>query len=214
MSGPFTAHMREAIALNQERLPLYAQLTNGVSLPISRRLIRAEQLAIPIALWFDRAAMPYEARGIPLLSDAFVSMERAPAFAASPPLPPAPPRLLAPREAWQLGRSVTRAYRQRGWGEAALVLDAALDAMADAPCYACMVRHLLESALRVALLAPHHAAQAEQHGLRGTAGLSWRLVWLHLMALSQAAALDQQAAPLQARGVPIVCQDVPRVPRP
>nr|MBA2571563.1 hypothetical protein [Gemmatimonadota bacterium] len=74
MSGAFETHLREAIALNRERLPLYAQLTDGASLPISRRLIRAELLALPLARYFDRRAQPYERAGIPLLSEAFVSM--------------------------------------------------------------------------------------------------------------------------------------------
>ena len=212
MSGAFETHLREAIALNRERLPLYAQLTDGASLPISRRLIRAELLALPLARYFDRRAQPYERAGIPLLSEAFVSMQETPAFQAPAPLPPPPPVLLSPREARKLAAAVWRAHRRNGFGGASQALKQALGSLAAFPCYACMLRHMLESALRIANLAPDHAAVAQQAGLPSPAALSRRLFWVHLMALGQSASLDRQAAPLQAVGIPIVCQDVPPIP--
>lgn len=214
MTTLFATHMREAIALNRERLPLYARLTGGASVPISRRLIRAEQMALPIAVWFDSRAQPFEVRGIPLLSDAFVSMDHTPTFQAPAAPEPPPPWLFGSRDALQLARAASRGYKRDGWAGALLVLERGLDALGESPCYGCMVRHLLESAVRIALLAPRHAADAERLGLRSPVALSWRLVWLHLAGLGQAAALDRQAVPLQARGIPIVCQDVPPIPRP
>ncbi len=75
-----------------------------------------------------------------------------------------------------------------------------------------MVRHVLESTARIAYLAPRHERIAKEKGLtKSPAGLSWKLVKLHLQALKLAGGLDTQAAPLQAAGVPILCRDVPPI---
>src|SRR5215207_3680309 len=78
--GPFEHHLREAIALNRERAPRYAALSDGASRPISRGLIAAEYLLLPVARWFDRRAASYHRAGIPLLEDLFVPMALTPAF--------------------------------------------------------------------------------------------------------------------------------------
>ncbi|HLL48487.1 MAG TPA: hypothetical protein VK399_17425, partial [Longimicrobiaceae bacterium] len=88
---------------------------------------------------------------------------------------------------------------------------AELAALEAVPCYHCMLRHLLESMLRVTSLAPTHAARAEAAGMKSTAGLSRLVLRLHLFALVDAAKLDVVAAPIQARGIPILCQDVPPI---
>jgi hypothetical protein len=75
-----------------------------------------------------------------------------------------------------------------------------------------MVRHLLESARRVAELAPAHAAQAAALDLPSPLWISGLLLRLHLFGLAQAARLDAQAFPLQCRGVPILSSDLPAVP--
>jgi hypothetical protein len=47
--------------------------------------------------------------------------------------------------------------------------------------------------------------------MRSTAGLSRLVLRLHLFTLGDAAKLDALAAPIQARGIPILCQDVPPI---
>ena len=84
LSGSYTKaferHLREAIALNQARAPRYAALSGGASLPISRKLILAERLLLPLAWALDRWARPYHAADVPVLADVFEPMRRAPAF--------------------------------------------------------------------------------------------------------------------------------------
>jgi hypothetical protein len=210
----FAEHLEEAIRLNRERMPLYSRLTGGASEPISRRLIRWERWALPVARWVDRRARPYAARGIGVVADDFVPMADVPEFrerAADPPLPWSEFR---PADARRIRRSVGRALAEGGFAGAAAALREELATLEAAPCYHCMLRHLLESMLRVAVLAPGHAARAEAAGMRSTAGLSRLLLRLHLLALADAAKLDALAAPIQARGVPILCQDVPPIPVP
>jgi hypothetical protein len=208
--GPFERHLREAIALNRDRAPKYAILSNGTSSPISRTLIAAERLIMPIARWFDQRAELYEQAGVPLLASLFVPMSEAPPFL---PIRPAGLRDSGqphPRPA-AIRRRVTAAYRVGSFPAAADALASELAGLASAQGVDCLVRHLLESAYRLAQLAPVHVAAAQERGLRSPALLLTHLLRLHLWALGPAGMLDRRALPLQARGIAILAQDLPPI---
>jgi hypothetical protein len=214
--GPFEQHLRDAIALNRARAPRYAALSGGQSLAITRRLVLAERALLPVAWWFDRRAAAYHAAGIPLLEELFVSMEGAPAFAAdaarpagaSTSMPGGAARAAAVRQ------RVLAAYRARGFDGAADALDAELAALAADPATDCLLRHLLESARRLAALAPVQIRMARERGLASPRWLLALLLRLHLRGLAAAAALDARAWPLQARGIGILARDLPPIPAP
>ncbi|HEV2132239.1 MAG TPA: hypothetical protein VGR27_14085, partial [Longimicrobiaceae bacterium] len=207
----FQRHLREAIQLNRERLPLYSHLTQGASERISRRLIWSERLALPVAWYIDRRASGYLQAGIPLVCDEFVSMELTPAFRARTPNPPQPLSAFQQVDTHRVRGAIRSSYREGGFPGVSTVLEAELRLLEEAPTYHCMLRHLLESALRIANLAPIQAARAEALGMDSPEGLSWLLLRLHLLTLEDAARLDRAAAPLQAEGIPIICQDVPPI---
>ena len=209
--GPFEHHLREAIALNRERAPRYAALSAGASRPISRGLIAAEYLLLPVARWFDGRAAPYHRAGIPLLEDLFVPMERAPAFGSIHLESDDGPRASGVRPV-AMRRRVSRAYREAEFAGAASALAEELSALSAAPHTDCLVRHLLESALRLATLAPHHVARCAEQGLPSPAPLLARLLRMHLWGFTSAAVLDRRARPLQLRGIPILAQDLPPIP--
>ncbi|HEX6368882.1 MAG TPA: hypothetical protein VF006_08115 [Longimicrobium sp.] len=203
-------HMRDAAKLNRERMPLYAALTEGRSRGISRRLIWAERLSIPVAWYVDRRARPFQRAGIPVVCDDFVPMAETPAFRERIDHPP-PLSAFAPSDARRIRRAITRARRDGGFPAVSAAVEHELARLEGTPGFHCMVRHLLESALRIANQAPLYEARARELGLRSPAGVSRMMLDLHLTALAEAAALDRRAAPLQARGIPIVCQDVPPI---
>ena len=207
--GPFEEHLQEAIALNRERAPRYAALSAGASRPISRGLITAEYLLLPVARWFDRRAAPYHRAGIPLLETLFVPMALAPAF-GSVRLSNDGPTGRGPRPA-AIRRRVGRAYRAGAFTGAASALETELAALAVAPHADCLVRHLLESAHRLATFAPGHLARCDEQGLPSPAPILARLFRMHLWGLTPAAALDRRARPLQARGIAILAQDLPPI---
>ena len=72
-----------------------------------------------------------------------------------------------------------------------------------------MVRHLIESALRVANVAEHHSALARQAGLPSPRPLYSLLLRMHLWGFGPAGRLDDEAATLQAAGLPVLCQGRP-----
>lgn len=208
--GPFESHLRDAIALNRERASRYAELSAGSSRPISRTLITVELALLPLARWFDRGAARYHEAGIPILEDLFVSMSLAPPFASHIPVNPqaAESTRVPPSD---IRRRVHNAYRVGSFAGAATAIRVELGALNNPP-FDSMVRHLLESALRLATRAPAHLARARERGLPSPARLLSRLLSLHLVGLAAAARLDARARPLQAQGIPILAQDLPPIP--
>jgi hypothetical protein len=206
-------HLREAVALNRERMPLYDSLSGGRSRGISRRLIWTERLALAAAWYVDWRARTFQREGIRIVCDDFVPMAHTPAFRPRAADPPPPLSAFVPADARRIRRAVERAQRRGGFPAASAVLERELEALHGMPAYHCMVRHLLESALRISNQAPRYAAEARARGLAGSPeGLSRTLLDLHLLSLGEAAKLDARAAPLQAEGIPIICQDVPPIP--
>lgn len=141
----------------------------------------------------------------------FVPMSGAAPFHPRHPVPRGASARPAPRPA-AIGRRVSAAYRRRSFPAAADAIEAELAALAAYPEEYALLRHLLESARRVAELAPVHAALAVEHGLRSPEWLSSILLRLHLWGLVLAAVLDRRARPLQARGIAILAQDLPPIP--
>ena len=80
----------------------------------------------------------------------------------------------------------------------------------------CMTRHLLESIRQIARNATIHAAKHRrlnpQSKLKSPAWISKKMIRAHLLYMADAETLDRLAAPIQATGVPIICNDVPSVP--
>jgi hypothetical protein len=210
-SGCMGAHLRDAIRLNRERLPLYSARSDGRSEGISRRLILLERLALPLAWYVDRQAEPYLRRGIGVVCDDFVSMELVPRPDGGAAESGSASEPMEGREVAALRRQVERGLRAGGWEGAAAALRESLHALEGEPARQCMVRHLLESALRIATLAPRHAAEAERLGMRSPEPVSRLLLRAHLLSMPEAASLDRRAAPVQAEGIPIVCADVPPI---
>lgn len=208
-AGPFVRHLGEAIALNKERAPRYAELTDHASKPISDSIIRAERLLLPLAAWFDWRARRYHSAGIPLLGELFVSMDGVPPLSPAAPTPAQRP--YSPM-AGSISARVRRARQAGGYEGAAAELDAELHALAAAPCFDCMLRHLLRSARRLCTIAPYQLVRVRACGLPPADRLLSRLFELHLAGLSAAARLDARALPIQSAGVPIICGDLPPIP--
>ncbi|MBI4347533.1 MAG: hypothetical protein HY553_11805, partial [Elusimicrobia bacterium] len=212
--GCFDEHIREAIALNRERLPLYSKASGGESEAISRRLIDLENLSRVAAKWYDWRSDKFRKAGVRLLCDEFSPMSAAPAFTvgAVPP-PPAGPAAWDPGAAGRELRGLIRdcedpdcfARASRRAGE--LIAQAA-----PQHDYYCMTRHVLESIRRGCDLAPVHDAAARAKGLGSTYRISRGFVWTQTLVLGDALELDERARPLQERGIPILCGDLPPIP--
>jgi hypothetical protein len=93
--------------------------------------------------------------------------------------------------------------------------------LADYPRFFCMGRHLVESLVRIAALAPRYEETRIQRKVKSSPlPISRGLIESHLTLLATTGeavgqpGLDTWAAPLQAKGIPIICNDVPPIPDP
>ena len=208
--GCFAEHLGDAIRLNDARATVYSAWSERRSESVSERLIRSERTALAIAKWVDRKAAPFQEDGIPIVCAEFVSMERTPPLPDAP-LPRPAERFAGSIEAGPLQEELIAAYGESGFAGVAARADDWLARLAATPAYNCMTRHLVESIWRVAFMAPLHERLARERRTGSTRELSEIILRLHLSALPEAEELDRAAAPLQERGIPIVCNDVPPI---
>ncbi len=212
-AGCFRDHLREAVALNRERAPDYARLSNGRTEEISNKLIAGERLAIfgsYLFYNFDFLAEDYKRNGINIVCDEFVPMSLTPAFQA---ISTDKPDLSAYQSlpASEIHRDLRRALRS-GFSQVKSVSAKWITQIeATEPRFNCMTRHLLESVARIASLAQGHMTKAESLGLVSPQWLSENMISSHMMMIQSAVEIDALAAPVQADGIAIICQDVPPI---
>jgi hypothetical protein len=212
--GPFEEHLREAIALNRLRAPLYAEATGGASTAISRMLISSEILLLPFARWVDGRAEPFHRHGVPVLHDIFEPMSKLPPFVLKRPSASGVEIRAVPRfRGAATRRDALRALAGGGIPAAEAVLQRDLEAIAPFPGVLCMTRHLLESAIRICAVAPSHVESTLRAGLPSPLRIHRLLLRSHLIGLEFGMLLDRRATPIQQAGVAIICQDVPSIPR-
>ncbi|MGZ3771862.1 MAG: hypothetical protein ACXVCP_04220 [Bdellovibrio sp.] len=209
-----TNHVHEAITLNKLRKPLYEQVSQKKSESISNKMISMEYrllLASPLA---DIWAAPYQAAGIPILCQELVPMSGTPVFKPLNPNGKDSFENFHQPDIDYIREQMLSLYKARAWNSMANFADRKIVDLEQAPRYNCMVKHILESIRRVAALTPIHAQKAVARNMISTEYLSKILLKSHIDLLNEAAELDKLAAPLQADGLPIICQDVPFIPWP
>ena len=203
-------HLKDAIALNRARKPLYSELTQGRSEEISDLLISFEKLGIFTAYFYDYPARSFQEAGIPVICDDLASMSEAPQFATSAPKITAP---FVPMNVAETKAEIKAAYARGGFEEVSEVSQSILDSLADEPGEHCLFRHFISSITRTASIAPKHIEKAKELNLpTSPAGLEWSFIRLQLLGLEGLEKIDELAAPLQAEGIPILCQDIPQIP--
>ena len=210
--GALSIHLREAIEVNTARMPLYAGLTNGKSTRLSKQLILSEKIALTFAWIIDALARPYQKAGIPIADAEYISMTKIPSFSPTFPFSPDPLIAFTPVDGAAMSRRLKKAFKHgsfKGVSEAASI---ELEQLKEPRTYHAMMRHLLESLIRAANLAPIHMERAKELGFRSPRFLSWLIVYGHFPTLASGAKLDAELAPIQAMGVPLLWQDVPHIP--
>ncbi len=207
-----TQHLNDALRSNAERLPRYAEISNGRSVGISKTLLRYERLAMPFAHLLQLFARPYWRRGLPILKVEFVSMTLTPPFAAVSTNAPGPLPPFTPLPVVRWGFRLLGTYWRRGAMAAHEETCRFLASLPPSPRIHCMVRHILESLARVLSLDPQFRQLARDTAAPSTAWASWCLVLMHLTSLAMSHRLDRKAYPLQVEGIPILERDVPPIP--
>ncbi len=181
----FRTHIEEAIEINKARAPLYAASSGGRSRAISSKLIGLERTSLwgdTLVLGFDRKARPYNEAGVPILCAEMIPMAFAPAYVDRLPPPWPDIRSFSALDGAVLTRILRHELRNEGLQPMADLAERKLMELSAEPRFHCMSRHVLESLIRGARLAPGHDAQAERLGLASTAELSLSFVKAHLFS--------------------------------
>ena len=210
--GALERHIREALHINTQRLPLYAKASGGKTTALSKKLMRYQKLSIFSAYWMDRYARRFQKHGVPIMQEDYVSMEATPTFRER--FDGLPPRLeeLSQPDVGALVRALKHAKSGDDFALARTALRKALEEVHSPSGFLCAYRHLLESLLRIATLAEQHERFAREKGAPSPRKFSWFLYWAHLPLLKSTLGFDLQAAPIQASGIPFLANDFPPVP--
>lgn len=215
MPQEFYRHVSEAIHSNKSRRSYYRQVAGRRAWWTSTILIFTERLTIPIARRFDRMALPFNERGIPVVEDDFVEMSLI--------LPKeTPPRHLG--EPDRISRSVVRRLTRNARkasmaalkrGNYAIVQQELAAAIHELEAverqydlHFAMTKHLLESAGLAALRAPVYIRASS-----GEAGnLCRKFVALQVKVIDKGIFLDRMAQSSHRKGAGIIVNDVPDIP--
>jgi hypothetical protein len=200
----FHEHVADSIRVNSERRTIYLEEDKEAS-RVFGVLRAAERLTLPIAAHFDRKAKVYHERDVDIFCREFLPMR-------------------------DLGTSVVRDYpkenfRSFDWRAAKRKIAAALErgdskevqrlslnavrVLLTTPSYLCLTRHFFESIYRFSYFLPIRQSEARAKGLADPTDLFTDAIKLQLVGLWGAYQIDRQARPVQERGYPVLCQELP-----
>jgi hypothetical protein len=206
-----TKHLVDAININRQRKPLYAQLTNNKSNTLSNFLLSLEGISLPTALALDRWANYWQKKGIPILIYEFVDMEKTPAFIEKFQFNINSLSVFPSYNTNYLVKDLKRQLKNNRLEFISRLASNAINDLSQHPHLNCMTRHLLESCARCAQLALLHQDKAKELNLNFNNKLSEVLLHLHFLSFGTAQLIDKMAFPFQNDGIPIIYQDIPIV---
>lgn len=217
----FYDHLIEASQINAKRASIYSSLaysSDGPTLAarsrlISSTLISSEKvIAITRAKSMDRQSIEFEAKyGINVNCLGYVSMEH---IGATTDLPrPAPTESPVAVNGRSLQTRLNDLARPKNFAALKRLEQEFIEQISQLKSqnYNCMLRHILESALRFTQI-----AIATEQVMSKDASYSkflWDTINLQIFGIRGGRFLDSRAEPLQKRGIPIICNDVPHIPQ-
>lgn len=212
--GHFEQHIVDAITINSERKAYYQQKTQGKSTWLSLLLIWSERMTIALARYFDKAALPFNQRGIAVVEADFVPMDDIKVKETEPIYR----KIASPEQRqevllWlkQLQKQAKPALKQGNYKAVADLTAQLLQKLHDyeqqTQCHYAMTIHLLESLGFAAL----HAVQYIQQDVQ-VETLCRRLVAIQVLLLTGGIFYDRLAQPCHAQGAGILLNDVPVIP--
>lgn len=205
-----STHLHEALAINTHRRQIYGAWSGGRSQNISELLIRSEQIALLSAQILEHWEANLQKAGVLVFCEDLVPMANTPEIERN--LEPQELSLFQPDRVISYRRELRKAWKKDSYSGLLQRSQELLASIEPAHDYHCMLRHLLESIARGAAQAPQQIAKSE------AVGEGWRArklintyLALQIELITTGRMLDQQAAPLQAEGINIICNDVPKI---
>lgn len=205
--GCFEEHITTAKKLNLERKEAYKEITNGESAKVTRTFIAIQDLLIPTSHFMDKIAKKRrEAENPKFFCQEFISMSETPAFSKYVPATTAIPEELKDKSysSKELRSRLKEAFKDGNFARLLDQTQVELHRLEETPSYFCMTRHFLESIARASHFAQTYNEEQKE--------LSIRYINMQIFGMRTAGILDTQAAPLQEKGIAMLCQDIPKIP--
>lgn len=212
--GCLSKHMEEAAQLNKNRKKLYEMVTEGKTKHISDRLITLENRAKMFSFLFDGlpgspwGAYQYNKAGIPIMCADVEPMSKTPSFKLTDPVALPPWKELPIK---QIKYELNMTLKMGTWKVLETRAMNWISELSMSPRFGCMTRHLLESVARVAAHAEDYRRLAKERNLKDPQELLVNYIKIQIYLLGDGGKLDVEAMPFQARGIPIICNDVPHL---
>ena len=206
-----TRHLQEAIEINTDRMPRYAKLSDGQSIPFSKKLIRYEKMALWGAWIFDRVGDKLQAQGIPYMKSEFIEMSLTPDFSPTYPKEIDFNRPLKKIDISPYSKDIKRLISKGDIEGIVQSSNKILHDLEEQKHVYCMLRHIIESLRRIAYLIPIHEVKCEKLQIKAPSSYSYFLLKMHRWTLNQSMSIDEAIAPIQVSGVPILFQDLPHI---
>jgi hypothetical protein len=200
----FQKHILESISINKARQEVYSKLTDGKSHPIYRELIAYERLSLTVATFFDLKALRYQKAGINIFCKEFKDLIQAPSLLNSKPLEAFSAVSTKPIE-----QKISAALKTKNTEEVKKASLEILEELKTQPSYYCLSRHFIESIYRFAHFAPMWSKQAQEKGLKDPSKMIFNVMKLHALGLKGTFAIDRKSQPIQAKGIPMLCAEIP-----
>lgn len=211
--GCLFRHLEDALKINQARRGVYGAVNGGVSFVVSDSLIQFERDLLPMAKWADLVAVPLQHQGVPVLCNDLKDMKLAPSLNAH-----------LPTSSWPNELNFVFLNITQMQLELSEALDSGFPAvekrglfflgkLEGEPRLNCLLRHFLESIVLFARNAPAYQKKLSKNPFLAVE-LKWmmhRLIQSHIKFLVKSDVIDRLALPVQTQGIPILCDDVPRL---
>jgi len=214
-SDAFYSHLKDAIEINKERKKIYAKNTNNQSTFISNFMILSEQMLLPVAKYFDWKGKKFNAVGIPIVINDFVSMDNIksvheePAYKNSVSEAHLKQLTISMREFKKLLIASLEKYQFEKTCEATENMINTVSSVESLSCsHFSMLKHLLESIGYASV----NAVNYSKSSCGKTKKLSKQLIMIQANGLTVALKIDLQAQKIQALGEGIIVNDVPVIP--
>tara|TARA_R110000868_G_scaffold117600_17_gene312673 strand:- start:22233 stop:22919 length:687 start_codon:yes stop_codon:yes gene_type:complete len=203
-------HLKEAMNLNRERRELYRVDGNRDAANVMNKLILLEKVMLPFTYSLDRSVRQLQATGMGMWCDDLVSMQTVPAYQASAEAPAHEYRAPNAKTLKSLKRKMKK-FEINQSEELYLQISQLISIDLADHHYNCLTRHFLESAAK-SLAATRERLDIVPGELKSDLERATKKLIKQLaMSLRFAQSIDQSAAPIQARGVPVLCQEMPPI---
>ena len=200
----FEKHLRDSIIVNQKVKKSYGIQSQGESDKVYRLLIASEKMSLLAAKYFDLKAKKYQNYGMDLLCQEFMEMK--------PQNKPSSSEKIEDylKMNWRKHyQKIQESIKSKNPETIKKVALSVLSELNQQPNYHCFSRHMVESIYRFAYFINIREKESAQLGIKSPKKMLLKIISIQNSALWYANLIDEMSAPIQKKGIPLLCNELP-----